>query len=79
MTPKLMSQRPARMAIPGMMVCIGRLSGPKTLGWPASMVKQAPRLVSRMPVFSVQIPAPKCENSVLMNDTAMRSRSTTVR
>ena len=35
MTPKLMSQRPSRMASAGMMVCIGRLPGPNALGWPA--------------------------------------------
>jgi hypothetical protein len=41
--------------------------------------KQAPRLVSMMPVLSVQMPTPKWENSVLISDTTMRSRSTTVR
>ena len=63
----------------GMMVCIGRLPGPNVLGCAGSTTKQAPRLVSMMPVFSVQMPTPKYENSVLISDTALRSRSTTVR
>jgi hypothetical protein len=62
-----------------MIVCIGRLFGPNVLGWSGSTTKQAPRLVSMMPVSCVQMPTPKCEKSVLISETAIRSRSTTVR
>ena len=62
-----------------MMVCIGRLPGPNAFGWSGSTTKQAPRLVSMIPVLSVQMPTPNTEKSVLISDTAMRSRSTTVR
>src|SRR5215831_15667760 len=50
MTPNASSQRPPRKASAGMIVCIGRLSGPNVLGWSGSTTKQAPRLVSMMPV-----------------------------
>ena len=60
-----------------MMVCMGRLRAPNVFGCSGSTTKQAPRLVSMIPVRSVQIPTPKVENSVLIRDTAMRSRSTT--
>src|ERR1700741_848150 len=62
-----------------MIVFSGRLPGPNALGCSGSRTKQAPRLVSTMPVCSVQMPTPKWENSVLISDTVMRSRSTTVR
>ena len=62
-----------------MMVCIGRLLGPSVLGWPGSSTKPEPRLLNMTPVFSVQMPTPNVEYSELISDTAMRSRSTTVR
>ena len=48
------------------MVCIGRLRGPIALGCSGSVTKQAPRLCSMIPVVSVAMPTPKCENSELI-------------
>ena len=42
-----------------MMVCIGRLPGPISLGWPLASEKQAPRFCSTMPETGVTILAPK--------------------
>ena len=58
MTPNDNSQRPSRKASAGMMVVIGRLAGPNALAWAGSRTKQAPRLCSMMPVFSVAMPKP---------------------
>ena len=55
-----------------------RFDGPIAFGWSGSTVKQAPRLCSMIPVFSVAIFDPNVLKSELMMETAMRSRSTTV-
>ena len=45
--------------MPGMMVCMGRLAPPSSLGWPGSRVKPAPRFWNRIPNFSDAMPEPK--------------------
>ena len=49
MTPKGMCAWPSFMAMPGMIVCIGRLPGAMQFGCPRSMRKPKPRLCSITP------------------------------
>jgi hypothetical protein len=65
--------------MPGMMVCIGRLRGAIAFGCPSAMRKLEPRFWSMTPLFEAMMPEPYPENSELMNEIALRSRSTTVR
>ena len=62
-----------------MIVCIGRLPGAITLGCAGSSEKLLPRLWNSTPVSGQTRPLPKLSNTELMNETTLRSRSTTVR
>ena len=79
MTPNGMTARPSLTSMPGMIVWNGRLRGAIALGWPAMMRKLVPRFCSSTPLSGAMMPLPKDENSELMNDTALPSRSTTQR
>jgi hypothetical protein len=59
MTPNGIIAFPSRSAMPGMMVCIGRLRGAIALGCLGSRRKLAPRFCSQMPLLAVTSPLPK--------------------
>ena len=78
-TPKGMKGWPSFSAMPGMMVCIGRLCGAMQFGCPSSSRKPKPRLCSITPDSSSRMPEPKLSNSELMKEQAFPSSSTTQR
>ena len=77
MTPNGITARPSLTSMPGIIVWNGRFRGAIALGWPGSMRKPVPRLCRMTPLSGAMMPVPNDENSELMNDTALPSRSTT--
>ena len=79
MTPNDISHRPSRMASAGMIVCIGRLPGAEVVGMTGIDDEAGAAVVQHDAGLLGAMPTPNALNSELINDTAMRSRSTTVR
>ena len=59
MTPNGITARPFFVAMPGMIVCIGRLPGAIAFGCAGSRRKLEPRFCRTIPVFGPTTPLPK--------------------